>query len=72
MVCWGLPRQKWAEQHAFLANDEAVKIQRGLSSRYATPEETNPYDRKMRMDYTGTTYYVMSVDLLDAIPGIDG
>ena len=32
----------------------------------------NPYDAKMRMDYTGTDYYTISVDLLDAIPGIDG
>ena len=60
-----------ADKHAQAAYDEAVKIDKERKSRYHSPTRTNPYDPKMRMDYTGTKYCVDAVDLLDAIPGID-
>ncbi len=62
-----------AINHADLAKLEAHKIEKARKDRYDYSEDdVNPYDLKMSMDYTGTDYYVISVDLLDAIPGIDG
>jgi len=63
-----------ADEHADLATTEAYKICKERPSRYSSPDpdRTNIYDRRMNMSYTGTDYYVIAVDLLDAIPGIDG
>ncbi len=61
-----------ANEHARLALDEAAKIQKERPNRHSKPTRPNPYDPYMSLDYTGTDYYVVAVDLLDAIPGIDG
>lgn len=61
-----------AEQHADHAKLIAHKIFRNGDERYEDLDNKNAYDPYMRMQYTGTDYYVLSVDLLDAIPGIDG
>jgi hypothetical protein len=62
-----------ADEHADLAKNEAHKLAKARKSRYEDVKEgSNIYDPKMYMDYTGTDYYVLSVDLVDAIPGIDG
>lgn len=61
-----------AEQHANLAEKEAIKIAQERANDYSPAERDNPYDPDMRMDYTGTDYYVIDVNLLDAIPGVDG
>jgi len=61
-----------ADQHADLAKIEAHKMEKARTSRYSVVEGKNMYDPHMQMSYTGTDYYVISVDLFDAIPGIDG
>ncbi len=37
----------------------------------AREKAKNPYDPNMRSDYTGTTYYLMEVPLLDAVPAVE-
>jgi hypothetical protein len=61
--------KKRAEEHADLAKIEAHKIQK--QDDYWACGGKNIYDPKMQMQYTGTDYYTIDVDLLDAIPGID-
>jgi len=62
-----------AEQHADLAKIEAHAIEKARGNRHdSICKGANVYDPKMEMYSTGTDYYVVDVDLLDAIPGIDG
>jgi hypothetical protein len=67
-VCAYQDKQR-AEEHADLAMMEARKIRE--HDDYFNSEDKNIYDPKMQMQYTGTDYYTIDVDLLDAIPGID-
>lgn len=68
-----------ATQHADLAKIEAHRIEKliqaGSLDRFNNedPRLKNIYDPKMQnYYYYEADYYVISVDLLDAIPGIDG
>lgn len=61
-----------AREHADLAAFEAKRLHKSKQSKYASVEEgANKYDPTMNMSYTGTDYYVMTTEMLDAIPGID-
>jgi hypothetical protein len=58
--------EKKAQEHVENAAKVAKGIEATRTSPYWTdPDQSNQYDPHMRMDYTGTSYYLMEVDLVD-------
>lgn len=61
-----------AEQHVKFASRyaDAVFAARESRWRWDSADLANPYDSQMSMDYTGTRYYVMSVECASELPRI--
>jgi hypothetical protein len=57
-----------AKVHVYNAKCVANQIEQNMDGSWYDPDEDakNEYDPDMRMYYTGTTYYVMTVDTADA------
>lgn len=66
-VC-GYPTEELAQRHADLAQARADELHRQYGSAYDIPANANQYDLGMRIDYTGTTYRVCMVEILDCVP----
>jgi len=64
VVCAYTSQEK-AENHASKAMRRAKEIQKDRLTRYSAPKSSNEFDPKMRMDYTGTEYYVIECELKD-------
>jgi len=55
---------KKAEELVVKATQRAAELYKETESKYKYPEfGSNKYDRGMRCDYTGTTYYIMDVKI---------
>lgn len=65
------PSYSEAQTHVTLATEQArlIESKRENDWEYIDEDQTekNIYDPKMRMDYNGTRYYIMEVDLLDSM-----
>jgi hypothetical protein len=68
------PSYSEAQNHVLLATEQARLIESKREHQYDyisddedNNDEKNPYDPKMKIDYNGTRYYVMEVDLLDSM-----
>jgi hypothetical protein len=59
IVCAYQSKEK-AEEHADKAEHRAKEM---LPKRYSNFEGQNEFDPHMRMDYTGTEYYVIETEL---------
>ena len=55
-----------AQRHATLASDVARTFEG--TDWDVRDAATNQYDPHMRIDYTGTSYYVCAVPMFDAVP----
>lgn len=75
-------RQEWtvggyfsaaaAREHADLAQIEANQIKKTRPDRYGQSEVgANKYDPKTAISHSGVEYYIKTVEILDAIPGVD-
>lgn len=66
-VC-GYATEELAQRHADLAQARADQLPREYGSTYDIPAKANQYDLGMQIDYTGTTYRVCMVEVLEAVP----
>lgn len=53
-----------AQEHVNNAERRAAEIYATRENRYRVEKGVNEFDPKMGMDYTGTHYYLMSVELI--------
>jgi hypothetical protein len=60
IICW-LSDKEEANEYAKLAKTRCDELIQEYGGRYKVPEGANEYDPDMKMDYTGTTYYVCEV-----------
>jgi hypothetical protein len=57
-------KEKLAQEHVTNAEMRAKEIQCVRPNEYEAPKRANKFDPNMQMDYTGTSYYYASVDLI--------
>lgn len=60
-----------AESHVTNATELAKIIEVQYLRYDDTPLDTNPYDPHMQMRYTGTSYFIMEVELDESNNGLD-
>lgn len=65
IVCAYKSKEK-AEEHAGNAERRAKELADTRESRYHVHAGSNEFDLHMRMDYTGTWYHVIEVELIEA------
>jgi hypothetical protein len=60
--------EKLAQKHVVNAIEKANEWQIMRLNTYENPpDEFSIYDPKLKMDYTGTSYYYVTTDIIDSI-----